>query len=99
MSVDQKKKLLWGNKAAGAAAPSKTNWGATEFSSDKDKEKFLKLMGAKKPQNQASVGSSDAPEILKQDKQQQVFSDLEKMYNQSLQFQLGQRGGGRTGLS
>jgi hypothetical protein len=99
LSLEQKKKLLWGKKAA-ATAPARTNWGATEFSNDKDKDKFLKLMGAKKVENQGLVsGAADAPDILKQDKQQQVFNDLEKMYNQGLHFQLAQRGGGRGGLS
>ncbi len=49
MTVDQKKKLLWGKKSdpeepAPAAAFGANRWDTAEFSNAGDKDKFIKLM-------------------------------------------------------
>jgi hypothetical protein len=43
LSIEDKKKLLWGDKKVAG-----TNWNATEFGDSTEKDKFLRLMGAKK---------------------------------------------------
>jgi len=109
----------WPLLAWKAQPSTRTDWNASEFESEDQKNKFLKLMGAKKPQNAtkgslATSSSSSSPpsssssappaetkdpaatkdnkselpstEILSRGKQNQVFSELEKQYNQSRSY-------------
>lgn len=65
LSVDQKKKLLWGGKKAETqVAPPQARygsnrWDAAEFQSEEDKQKFIKLMGVKG--GEAPLGPQPAP--------------------------------------
>ncbi|KAL7748146.1 Small acidic protein [Sorochytrium milnesiophthora] len=93
MSASEKRKLLWAGKKAmpeeekAQAPPAKTvnQWETTQFAGDADgarKQKFLSLMGLKKPGNAATATSAsqdDAPKSIK--RQSEVLDDLERQFD------------------
>lgn len=101
MTVEQKKKMLWGDKKAAVAtvaAPvdakvGSNRWDAAEFQDKGTQDKFRKLMGVKDEVSQSGPDAA-APSVMKLDQQQRLQNELEREFHEGLR----RRGGGTYGL-
>ncbi|XP_045770712.1 arginine/serine-rich coiled-coil protein 2 isoform X2 [Maniola jurtina] len=77
----QKRKLLWGNKAAGAAEAEAAKWTGARFAQDSDGKqvsKFMRLMGIKDPAA-VKVDTVDATQDPNK-KQEELFQAMQAQY-------------------
>ncbi|CAK0736436.1 hypothetical protein CVIRNUC_000746 [Coccomyxa viridis] len=103
MTLEQKKKLLWGKKPDAEEPPLQeafgaNRWDTAEFSKAEDRSKFIKLMGAKvDAESLKSHAAPDRPpspttrEALTKDKQERYLQDVEQHFKTGLR-----RADGRT---
>eukprot|EP01025_Chloroclados_australasicus_P025503 TRINITY_DN2546_c1_g2_i2.p1 TRINITY_DN2546_c1_g2~~TRINITY_DN2546_c1_g2_i2.p1 ORF type:complete len:384 (-),score=56.98 TRINITY_DN2546_c1_g2_i2:234-1385(-) len=75
LNVQQKRKLLWGNKGQDQSQ----KWQQAEFGTDEDKSKFKRLMGVKQ-QEQPGRQQSDNGKVLKRDEQEKIFTEVEGQF-------------------
>ena len=96
-AVKARRNLLWGPKpqatqmAPTSTAPGRNDWNQSKFSSASDKEKFMRLMGAKG----VKAGESD---VGKNESQETMFSQLESQYAQGIQIKKSTYSNKRKGL-
>ncbi|CAL5218606.1 g303 [Coccomyxa viridis] len=103
MTLEQKKKLLWGKKPdpqepAPSTAFGANRWDTAEFSNAGDKNKFIKLMGVKaNPESlnpNSAIDGAQSPttrEALTKDKQDRLLQSVEQHFMTGLR-----RADGRT---
>lgn len=81
--AEHKKKLLWSGKkteAAQAASTTATTWANADLGDAARKEKFLKLMGAKKKENEALLQAPPPPTEAAGPGQDKLFQELEREF-------------------